>query len=171
MKRVHGVLAVALLGLLGGCSGESDDPGGSSAHAASTLPGTLLLASEPAGAKPVKEIVASAVAGDTVVATGRIGDAGAERADFRLVDASLKSCVELADQCPTPWDYCCSPAEEKRANSATVEFRDDRGKPLAGSVLGLGGVGHLDTVTVEGRVEKDPMGNVTIVATGLFKKS
>jgi hypothetical protein len=166
------VVAFACIAGVAGCAKEAENPGGAGATSKSgALPATLVLASEPAGAKPVKEVVATAVSGDTVVAIGRVGIAGEERADFRLVDPSLKSCIELADQCETPWDFCCSPAEEQRANSATVEFRDERGEPLSGSVLGLGGVKHLDTVTVKGRVEKDQVGNVTIVATGLFKKS
>jgi hypothetical protein len=166
--QLGGAVAAAILAVRCG-SGSEDTPRAKPAARAS-VPAAVALASEPAGAKPVHELVASAKPGDEVVAIGRVGDAGSDRADFLLVDPVLKSCTDLGDQCETPWDYCCAAPEEKRANSAVVVLRDEHGVPLSGTILGFAGLDHLGTVVVRGRAEPDAAGNLTIVATGLFVK-
>jgi hypothetical protein len=136
------------------------------------LPESFALASEPAGAKPVKEVIASVKSGDEVLVAGRVGVEGSDRAYFSLVDASLKACSEtpMNDPCKTPWDFCCTPSDELKKLAATVEFRD--GAALySGSVLGFRGLDHLKHVVVKGKAEKDAAGNLTIVASGIFVKS
>jgi hypothetical protein len=162
--------AAAAVGLaLAGCFGKAPSSGGDRGAGASTLPESLALSSEPAGAKSVKEVVAAARSGDEVIASGRVGVEGTDLAYFTLVDSSLKSCTDIGDECKTPWDFCCTPPDEMAKLSATVQFRDgDKSWPT--SVLGFQGLDHLSTVVVRGRAEKDPQGNLTIVATGVFVK-
>jgi len=42
------------------------------------------------------------------------------------------------------------------------------GSALEADLLGWHGIDHLKTVVVTGRVERDPTGNVTIDASGVF---
>ncbi len=166
-----GAIAVAWLTVVGCAKDEAPTPrdGSSTPKAANGLPASFVLAGEPAGARPVKEIVSAARSGDEVVVAGRVGDTGSDRANFRLVDPSLKSCTEIGDECKTPWDYCCTPPDEMAKVSATVVFQDGE-KPYAGTVLGFAGLDHLSSVVVKGRAEKDSSGNLTIVASGIFVK-
>ena len=100
---------------------------------------------------------------------GRVGVEGSDAAYFSLVDLSQKGCIEMGDECPTPWDYCCTPADVMAKQSATVEFRVD-GKLAAGSVLGVHGIDHLKEVVVTGEARKDAGGNVIVVASGIWVK-
>ncbi len=169
--------ALALFGLLIGTSGCGDkQPAGGGANPAATataptaaLPASLALASEPAGAKLIGEIVAGLAASGPVVARGRVGVEGSTDAYFTLADPSLKDCVTIGDHCPTPWDYCCTPADEMAKQSATVEFHVG-GKRASGSVIGFHGIDHLKEVVVTGEATKDDAGNVTIVASGIWVK-
>ena len=156
--------------LLAACS-KGDADGSGAAAAKAELPATALLSVEPTGALDVKTVIASAKSGDHVVVHGRVGDAGATTAFFTLVDPSLKACNEGAamDECPTPWDFCCTPVDEMPKVFANVQFR--QGENLrAGSLLGVGGLDHLTPVTVAGTAQKDEQGNLTIVADALFVK-
>jgi len=166
------ILLIAVLAGLSACSGSSPAGAAGSASKAS-LPAGIALAAEPAGAKPVKDVVAAARTGDEVVMVGRVGVEGSDRAYFTLVDPSLKACSEtpLKDPCDTPWDFCCSPPEELAKLSALVQFRDGGeldGHLLQGNVLGFAGLDHLKSVVVKGKAEKDSSGNLTVVASGLF---
>jgi len=136
-----------------------------------SLPAAMALAAEPAGARPVKDVVLAAKTGDEVVVAGRVGVEGSDRAYFTLVDPSLKACSEtpLEDPCETPWDFCCSPPEELAKVSALVQFRDGT-ELFPGSVLGFDGLDHLKSVVVKGKAEKDSSGNLTVVAGGIFVK-
>lgn len=147
----------------------SDDAAkdGAHAHAPGALPAPFALASAPAGAKSVKDVVASAKSGDEVVVSGRVGMEGSDSAFFTLVDGSLKSCVETGDECKTPWDFCCTPPDEMAKVSATIVFQAGA-KPIAGSVIGFQGLDHLSNVVVKGKAEKDSAGNLTVVADGIF---
>jgi hypothetical protein len=68
-----------------------------------------MLASEPDGAKGVKEVKQKAKDGDEVVVVGRLGGSVKPftgRAALTIVDVSFKPCDEIeGDNCPTPWDY------------------------------------------------------------------
>jgi hypothetical protein len=153
--------------------GTKDEPAGAGAsHAkagAVRPPDSFALTSEPPGARPVKELLQKAASGEEVVAVGRVGEEVQGLAAFRLVDASLRACneMEMPDNCKTPWDYCCTPAEEIRKVVASVELREG-GSALKADVIGWNGVDHLKTVVVKGRAERDSAGNLTIAASGVF---
>jgi len=172
-SSLYTVVASALLtGFLGcsGCSKETDGGGGAAGGGTkSGLPAVLALAAEPAGAVAVKDVIANVKDGDRVVALGRVGEAGGEQAYFTLADASLLACTEMPmpDACKTPWDFCCTAADELATSCATVEFRENDAL-RNGSVIGFSGIAHLTTVVVSGTARKDAQGNVSILADGLF---
>jgi len=107
--------------------------------------------------------------GEEVVVEGRISNVVKGFATFNLVDAELYYCGkgQAADECKTPWDYCCVDAGERAAATLSVDARGADGKVLAGALPGLR---LLDLVVVKGRLEKDDHGNVTVVATGWFTR-
>jgi hypothetical protein len=70
-----------------------------------------ILASEPAGAKGVKEVKQHAKDGDEVVIVGRIGGSKEPftkgRVSFTIVDPSFVPCSEKGEEdSETPWDFC-----------------------------------------------------------------
>lgn len=168
------VVAALLCSLLAGCGG---DPGGSTGGGdasstpavRATLPEALALQAEPSDAKSVAAVVAELNGKAPVVVRGRVGIEGKEQAWFTLVDLAQKGCVDMGDECKTPWDYCCTPADVLAKESATVEFRSE-GKLAKGCALGFHGLDHLKEVVVRGEASKDAAGNVTIVADGVWVK-
>jgi hypothetical protein len=169
--RAAALLSLLLIGAAG--CGEDDPPapaGGGAATDGAPLPDSLALASEPSGARPIGEVIASLQQDRAaVVARGRVGEEGASSSWFTLADGSLKSCVETGDACETPWDYCCTPNDVKQKQMATVELRVG-GALVDRSVIGWHGVDHLKEVVVAGQATKDSGGNVTIVASGIWVK-
>jgi hypothetical protein len=163
--------AVVTLALFAVACSSKEEPAGAS-HSASKgarPPPTFVLQAEPPGAQPVKELLQKAKDGEEVVAVGRVGEEVKGRAAFRLVDASLRACseMEMPDACTTPWDFCCTPPDELRKVAASVELRQG-GSALEADLLGWNGFDHLRTVVVQGRVERDATGNITIAASGVF---
>ena len=67
----------------------------------SALPKDLFVTQEPAGAAGVLKVRQSAKAGDRIAMIGRIGGSEnpfvSNRAVFTMVDASMKSCLEMGD--------------------------------------------------------------------------
>jgi hypothetical protein len=132
-----------------------------------------LLDKEPAGARGVLQTRKESKDGDEVVMVGHI--AGSKkpfvegRASFSLLDLSIKPCP--ADEgCPTPWDCCCTPTEELRAATAQVRFAGSDGKTLPIGAREMLGIKELSVVVVKGRASRDEKGNLTVVASGLFRK-
>jgi hypothetical protein len=173
MKKANtrGLLLLAALVTVGcdpgGGSSERPAPAGPSAEGA-----RYLLSSEPAGARGVADTRREAKDGDAVVVVGRIG--GQEnpwvegRATFQIVDPSLKSCKECEENCPTPWDYCCTPKEELLKMMTTVKVVDGQGRPVPTDARQLLGLKELQTVVVRGKAKRDDQGNLTVLADGLF---
>jgi hypothetical protein len=171
MRSTRNIL-VALVALLAcGCSKETapvrrETPG------AGGLSERFHLAQPPASARGVAEIKRDAKTGDRVVVTGRVGGSTNAFLDglavFTLVDHAMKACdVDSTDDCPTPWDYCCTPPEQLARHVLTVEFTEGD-RPLRASVRGFHGLEHATTVTVEGVVRKDDAGNVSVITSGLY---
>ena len=116
-----------------------------------------LLDQEPAGAKGVLEIRKSAKDGDDVVVLGRIGGSDdpwySGQAGFYLVDPMIKPCAP-EENCPTPWDYCCTPKEELTAGMVAVKVVDGQGKIVGTDARKLLGLKELNTVIVKGKYKQ-----------------
>jgi len=133
-----------------------------------------VLTSAPPDAVGVGEAKASVQEGDEVVLRGRIGGRleplDPESPVFTLIDVSIPHCGELeGDTCPTPWDYCCEPAESLTANTATVQIVDGEGRAVNSSPAAHG-FSELDEVVVVGLV--GPRENervLTVRASGIYR--
>lgn len=127
------------------------------------------LASDPGGGISVAEGVKAAPKDDALV-VGRVKDVTKGFAAFTLADVSLAYCGQGGGnmpECEEPWDYCCV-TDELPGKVLTVEVRGADGQPVA--TPRLGELRNLDLVVVRGRLVKDPAGNVTLVATGWFRR-
>ena len=173
VKRWPALLSAVVIGALtAGCtggdkgSGQAGEPKGPSAAGAK-----YVLASEPAGAKPVKAVRSDAKDGDPVVIVGHIGGDKKPwvegRASFWIVDPSIKPCPP-DEGCPTPWDCCCEPKETLRQAMATIKFVDEQGQTVAVDARELLGLKESQTVVVQGKAKRDEQGNLTVLAEGLY---
>jgi hypothetical protein len=64
---------------------------------------------------------------------------------------SLPTCDKTPmDNCPTPWDSCCQPAEELVAKSISVQVVGADGRPLKAGLAGVAGIAPLKQVIVSG---------------------
>lgn len=128
----------------------------------------LTLAADPPAALAVKEAKEKGP-GEEVVVQGRVKEIVKGFATFNLIDTSLPYCGQVPGSMTdaTPWDYCCETPDVRAAATLTVEVRGPDGKVLAGAMPALR---LLDLVAVKGRIEKDEHGNVTVVATGWFRR-
>ncbi|MFZ9881838.1 MAG: hypothetical protein ACO3QC_10600 [Phycisphaerales bacterium] len=135
------------------------------------IPETIFVAEKPADAKCVAEVKRAAKKGDTVVVQAKIGGRAEpfvkNRAVFLVADRCIRSCDEIpGDTCTKPWDYCCEPAESKKANMMTVQFVGADGKPLKVGAQGTKGLEPLALIVVEGKVaEADDKGTFIVNAT------
>ncbi|MDH3592259.1 MAG: hypothetical protein OER88_10295 [Planctomycetota bacterium] len=129
----------------------------------------LTLTTDPGDAMPVVDAKKTA-ARDEVVVVGRIDNIVKGFATFNIVDESLDYCNSGDDpmeNCPTPWDYCCTNPDHKSAGTMTIEARGDDGAVLKSTLPGLR---LLDLIVVRGKLVKDEHGNVTVRATGWFRR-
>jgi hypothetical protein len=134
-----------------------------------------LLAGEPAGAKGVIQARNDARDGEEVVVVGRIGGDAKPwvdgRASFWIVDTSVKSCKETEDDnCPTPWDFCCTPKEDLVKAMATVKVVDEQGRTVQKDARALLGVKELQTVVIRAQAKRDENGNLTLLAAGVYAR-
>lgn len=155
---------------LAGCGTSATPP---NAAAPSAEGAAYRLATEPAGAKGVKEARADAKDEEEVTLVGRIGgeaDPWVEgQAAFVVMDSVLKPCG--ADEgCPTPWDCCCDPNLSPETK-ALVKIVDGSGKTVATDAKKLLGLKELQTVVVRGRTKRDEAGNLTVLADGVFVRN
>lgn len=165
-------LTFSLLGLtlaLAACSDKSEPVARSA-----PLPPGLFLATEPAGARDVKDIKPGAKVGEAVTLIGRIGGSTEPfvegRALFTMVDQRVKACGEgtAMDSCETPWDYCCEPRDQLTLNMATVRIVGPDGQPLKTGLKDVQGLNHLVKVAVVGTVAEATGENLVVNASGLY---
>jgi hypothetical protein len=133
------------------------------------------LASEPAGAKSVIAVRKQAKDGDATVVVGRVGGSQKPmvegRAAFTIVDTSLLTCKQTeGDACATPWDYCCEPKDNLARATVMVKFVNAEGKTIAEGADSLLGIKPLETLVVQGVAKRDTDGNLTILASKLYRK-
>lgn len=167
-----------LVGLVG-CSSQSPTAPVESAtppsRTASAAGAKYRLDAEPAGARNVVDVRAAAADGEKVVVVGRIGgdvNPWVEgRAAFTIVDLSLQACSDIpGDACPTPWDYCCA-TDGLKTGSILVKVVDEAGQLVADDARTLLGVAELDTLVVEGTMQKGSEGHATLLASRVFVRA
>jgi hypothetical protein len=165
--------------LLTGCGGDDSastsnrtDASSEQANASTGLPDGLFLDTAPEGAKPIKELKASAEQGDEVVIRvvvgGRVEPIVEGRASAAVIDAGLENiCLSEEDHCKTPWDYCCAAPEDITANLANLQVVDDEGRVVSADLSKH--IKPLSTLVVRGTVGPRPDKQVLMVnATGIY---
>ena len=160
-------VTVVCVGWMSGCGDRSEAP---PPVAIDVSP--YLLSEPPGDCEEVKSVHAASETERDVVIVGKIGgrsDPWIEgRAAFNIVDRSVKSCSDIpGDDCPTPWDYCCT-RDDLAGATALVKVVGGDGRTLFGDARKLFGVKELQTVVIKGTARKDDDGNLTVVASGLF---
>ena len=178
MKKVIYLILVSFSAVLAlGCSDSSvTTPPVSHSNVDAT---PYLLASEPDGGLDVIAARESAKDEESIVIVGRIGGGlnpwVESRAAFQIVDPSLIACSDETPDgedcsCKTPWDYCCE--SDKLPNAmALVRFEDKQGKVVMADARSLFGLKELQTVVVKGIAKRDDVGNLTIIADGIFLRN
>ena len=161
------VFSVAIIG----CSSEPASKENPSTRA--TPAGQkYLLADEPKGAQAVTEVGESSKDDQQVTVVGRIGGSAKPwiegMAAFTIVDESLEPCAP-DEGCPTPWDYCCSINSIPKA-ALMVQVVDEGGKPLQSDAREMLGLKELQTVVVQGRVQRDADDSIVVLADGIHVK-
>jgi hypothetical protein len=158
-----------------GCSAQTASTNGQPEAATPAIDGSqYLLTSKPEDAATVIAARRDAKDGEPVVLVGRIGGSAnpwiAGRAAFSIVDESLKACSDIpGDECPQPWDYCCETYKLPTA-TALIKVVDDSGSLVPADAKQLLNVVELSTVVVQGIAQRDDVGNLTVLADGIFIK-
>ena len=158
-------MIVILIATLAGCNSKSEQE-------TTNVDGSLYrLTSEPTGAISILELRNGAKHNDDVVVVGRIGGSrqpwiGGLSA-FTMMDTSFPPCNELPEnQCPTPWDYCCE--TDLSDKQTLIKVVDDQGQPLEVGAQELLGLKELQTIVVQGKVQLDQAGNMSVLASGVY---
>lgn len=148
--------------------GAASDPNvGMPKEPASPAAHMLMLGTDPGEATGIVSAKAQGAA-DAIVVEGRVQHYTPGEFAFKLMDDELPYCGEQCkDDCQTPWDYCCESPQTKTANSLAVEVHDAAGKVIA--TPSLPGLRLLDKVKVKGKLVADEHGNLTLLATGVFR--
>jgi hypothetical protein len=171
-----GLLGLAAAVVIAGCTPNQPAPKNNTPDpkVSEEAKAKYLLASEPASAKGVKEIKQQSKDGDEVVVVGRIGGSVTPftgRAAFTIMDLSFKACSEVeGDNCPTPWDACCTPPDELAKGTVLVKLVDSAGKTLPEDAKELLSIKELETVVIKGQTRKGEDNSISIVASGIFVK-
>ncbi|MDX1961995.1 MAG: hypothetical protein SFX18_02505 [Pirellulales bacterium] len=152
-----------------GCGSNSNAPNSQAPTAAGAA---YVLKAEPTGAQGIKLAREAAKDNDQIVVVGRIGGSPNPWVDgqaaFTLVDMEMKPCAE-SEGCPTPWDYCCEVDLLPKA-MVMVKLVDPKGKTVTQNAKTLLGVKESQTLVVRGLAKRDEMGNLSILADGVFVK-
>ncbi len=177
MKTVKSIVTVVMLVIaaaimFAGC-GKTEDTDITGSDTSAALPADLFLKEAPGEIKSVSELKKSAQEGDAVavkvIVGGRKDAFVSGKAAMTVIDASVVNpCLKEDDHCKTPWDYCCTPMNEKMEQMATVQVAGKDGRPLSGSLM-TGAMKELSTIIVRGTVAPRPDEKILIInATGIY---
>lgn len=76
----------------------------------------------------------------------------------------MKACrVDACLNCPTPWDFCCTPKEDLANAVLTVQFVDSEGMVLKQGLEGFGGLKKNGIVTVKGKFAENATDQLVII--------
>ena len=139
-----------------GCDG-TDDADQSAGVVKASLPLGFFVTAAPGKPVAVQQLKAQAQEGDEAIVRVVVGGEKhvfvEDRAIVKVIDASIENpCLAPGDACQTPWDYCCTPAEELLLHRATVKVTDDQDKTLKLCLKGQGDIEELKTLVVKGVV-------------------
>lgn len=171
------ILSVATLALLAvtfGCERRVDSVAPPAASPVAALPADMFLSAPPAGARDVGALKEDTTASGDVVVHGRIGGRRDPfvrgTAVFLLTDMSLPTCdMGPGDQCPTPWDYCCEPADRIAAHSLTVQIIGPDGQTLKSGLRENSELTPLSELIMKARVARnDGDKSFVVTCTGLY---
>lgn len=142
---------------------------------AAAVPADFVLKKAPEGAKDLVAAKKDAKDGEEVVVNAVVGGSAepftAGQAVMQVMDPSVMTCDKMGmnkDVCPTPWDACCHQADVKKKD-ATVRVVDSEGKPLAGTLEGVGGIAPGKAVVVKGKAHVQE-GKLVIDASNVYVK-
>ena len=156
-----------------GCGSDSESAkptadGGEAKKSAASPLASITLAEDPGEALAISA-AREIESGQDVVVVGRIDDIVIGYASFTLKDLALEYCGQAsAEDCKTPWDYCCIDPDTQKANRLNVGIYDKDGNIL--EAASLPGLRLLDLVAVKGKLSKDEHGNVSIEATSIQRR-
>jgi len=168
-------LGVALL--LSPACRKTEDTQSTGPSASTTLPASLFLDASPEGVTSIASLKASAQEGDAVVVKvvvgGRKQTFVANRAVMTVIDAALDNpCTAEDDHCPTPWDYCCTPPEQRLPNMASVQILGPDARALTADLNTVAELKPLSVLVIQGTVGPRPDDTtLTINATGIYVAS
>jgi hypothetical protein len=164
--RPLSLASVLLTAALAACGKDAPETSsGGPAPAASPY----LLAADPGQAIDVKKAVAEGPIDQDVVVVGRVQNVVRGFAAFTLVDVSLKYCGQgdvTDDHCAEPWDYCCV---VDQLPGALLPVKVRKGADVA-ELPSIPELRPLDLVAVRGRLVKEKDADVTLHATGWFRR-
>mgnify|MGYP007032566745 FL=1 len=137
------------------------------------IPFGFMLNEEPENAQHVIDAKKSSRPGDKIAVRGRVGGSVTpfveNRAVFTIVGRGPHACSDHEDDhCKTPWDYCCTPRDDLRAHSATIQIVDESGAPLRTGIKGRHGIKELSDLTITGTVISSEGGSLIIRASGIY---
>lgn len=137
------------------------------------IPFGFVLDKSPDNVKNVTDAKDTAKPGDEIAVRGRVGGSARpfvdRRAVFTLVGRGPHACSDHDDDhCKTPWDFCCTPRDELRAHSATIQIVDEKGAPIRTDIKGRRGIKELSDLTIVGTVVSTDGGSLIIKASGIY---
>lgn len=166
------LLAITILSLTG-CGAETEVSSTDGAEEVTVDVSQFTLDQAPEDAQAVAAVRESSQDEDQVVLVGRIGGTthpwveGA--AAFMMVDEAMLACGDATEcNCPTPWDYCCISSDILAANSVTVKFVDEQNKTQMFNAKKAFDLTELQTVIIEGEVDRDDTGKFSILARKMY---
>lgn len=174
LRTTYVLASMVTLGLLfsAGCGKDKDTAGSDGDGAMVPLPADLFVATAPEGVQTVSALKQSSKEGDEVVVRVVVGGGddpvSKGRAVATVMDAGLANkCTSDEDNCKTPWDYCCTPNEDKVTHGATLRVVDADGRALAADLSER--IKPLSTLTVRGVVGPRANDDVLMInATAIY---
>jgi hypothetical protein len=159
-------VALVLVSVFSGCAAESNK--GKTSSPSPQFDPLLVTTERPSDTIPVAVARKNAQDQETIAMVGRIGGSANPFVDglaaFTLIDPGLPDCAG-DEECSD--GSCCTP-EELKANSATVKFLNSSGKPIPVDARKLLNVDAKAMVAVHGKVQRDDVGNLTLLADKLY---
>lgn len=167
-RLAYTAIAGLILLTLAACGGEDATTQTQDA----SLPESLFLSEAPEGIQSIASLKATAKEGDEVVVYAVVGGTTDPivdgRASAAIIDAAIENpCLKEDDHCPIPWDYCCTPQENRTANLATLQVTDEAGMILKANLAPR--IEPLTKLVIKGTVGPRPDAQVlTINAQGIY---